>query len=111
MNHIAILNLETKDIHIIAPHSFHSIQIVNISSNIPLKGEGPKGLRFTLLNNNATLDCFSFQIPGGLSFNCFDVMKQFETISSNNIFNELRISCEGIEFDATTKIHLHLDIG
>ena len=37
-------------------------------------------------------------------------MKQFDTIGSNQLFNELRISCEGIEFDATTEIHLHLDI-
>ena len=110
MNHIDILNLKKQDINIKATHPFYSIQIVNIASNIPLTGEGPKGLRFTLINSNATLDCFSFQIPSGLSFNCFDIMKQFETISSNNIFNELRISCEGIEFDATTEIHLHLDI-
>ena len=110
MNHIDILNLNKQDINIIAIHPFQSIQIVSISSNMPLTGEGPKGLRFTLINNNATLDCFSFQIPGGLFFNCFDVMKQFETIDSNHLFNELRISCEGIEFDATTEIHLHLDI-
>jgi hypothetical protein len=110
MNHIAILNLETKDIHIKVTHPFHSIQIVNIASNIPLTGEGPKGLRFTLINSNATLDCFSFQIAGGLSFNCFDVMKQMDTIGSNQLFNELRISCEDIEFDATTEIHLYLDI-
>jgi hypothetical protein len=111
MNHIDILNLNKQDINIKAIHPFHSIQIVNISSNISLTGEGPKGLRFTLINNNATLDCFSFQLPGGLSFNCFDVMKQFDTIGSNQLFNELRVSCEGIEFDATTEIHLHLDIG
>lgn len=111
MNHIDILNLNKQDINIKATYPFYSIQIVNIHSNIPLNGEGPKGLRFTLINSNATLDCFSFQIPGGLSFNCFDVMKQFETISSNHIFNELRICCEGIKFDATTEIHLHLDIG
>jgi hypothetical protein len=110
MNHIDILNLNKQDINIKGSHPFQSIQIVDISSNIPLTGEGPKGLRFTLINNDATFDCFSFQIPGGLSFNCFDVMKQFETISSNQLFNELRISCEGIEFDTTTEIYLHLDI-
>jgi hypothetical protein len=110
MNHISILNLEKQDIYIKATHPFNSIQIVNIASNNPLTGEGPKGLRFTLINSNATLDVFSFQIPGGLSFNCFDVMKQFDTIGSNQLFNELRISCEGIKFDATTEIHLHLDI-
>ena len=110
MNHIDILNLKKQDTNIKAIQPFHSIQIVNISSNISLTGEGPKGLRFTLINNNARLDYFSFQITGGLSFNCFDIMKQFETIDSNHLFNELRISCEGIEFDATTEIHLHLDI-
>ena len=110
MNHISILNLKNQDTHIKVTHPFNSIQIVNISSNILLRGEGPKGLRFKLINNNATLDCFSFQIPGGLSFNCFDVMKQMDTIGSNQLFNELRISCEGIEFDANTEIHLHLDI-
>jgi hypothetical protein len=110
MNHISILNLKNQDIHIKTTHPFQSIQIVNIASNIPLTGEGPKGLRFTLINNNTTLDCFSFQIHGGLSFNCFDVMKQFDTFGGNQQFNELRISCEGIEFDATTEIHLHLDI-
>ena len=110
MNHIDILNLNKQDINIKAIHPFHSIQIVNIASNIPLTGEMPKGLRFTLINNNARLDCFSFQLPGKLSFNCFDIMKQFETINSNHLFNELRISCEGIEFDTTSEIHLHLDI-
>jgi hypothetical protein len=110
MNHISILNLNNQDTNIKVTHPFHSIQIVNIASNIPLTGEGPKGLRFTLINNNATLDCFSFQIPGGLSFNCFDVMKQFDTIGSKQQFSELLISCEGIEFDANTEIHLHLDI-
>ena len=110
MNHISILNLKNQDIHIKVTQPLYSIQIVNIASNIPLIGEGPKGLRFTLINNNITLDCFSFQIPGGLSFNCFDVMKQFDTIGSNQLFKELRINCEGIEFDATTEIHLHLDI-
>ena len=110
MNYIDILNLNKQDIYIKATDRFQSIQIVNISSNIPLTGEGPKGLRFTLINSNATLDFFSFQMPGGLTFNCFDVMKQFETINSNHLFNELRVSCEGIEFDTTTEIHLHLDI-
>jgi hypothetical protein len=37
-------------------------------------------------------------------------MKQFDTIGSKQQFSELLISCEGIEFDATTEIHLHLDI-
>ena len=110
MNHIDILNRNKQDINIKASHPFQSIQIRDISSNIPLTGEGPKGLRFTLINNDATLDCFSFQIAGKISFNCFDVMKQFETMSSNDLFNELRISCEGIEFDPNTEIHLHLDI-
>ena len=88
MNHISILNLKNQDIHIKATHPFHSIQIENIASNIPLTSEGPKGLRFTLINNNATLDCFSFQIADGLSFNCFDVMQQFDTISTNQLFKE-----------------------
>jgi hypothetical protein len=110
MNHISILNLNNQDTYIKATQPFNSIQIVNIASNIPLTGEGPKGLRFTLINSNVTLDFFAFQIPGGLLFNCFDVMKQFDTIGSNQLFNDLRISCEGIEFDATTEIHLHLDI-
>jgi hypothetical protein len=70
--------------------------LVSISSNKPLQGAESKGLRFTLKNDSATYVCFSFQLPGEIYFNCFEILSQFDGFDDRTIFDELAISCEGI---------------
>ena len=65
---------------------------------------------FTLKNDSYTLDCFTWQKPGELSFNCFDIMNVFYELTDKNDFCEFLIRCEGIEFSALTEINITLDI-
>ena len=90
--------------------SFKSIQLVNIFSNKPLLGAAPKGLRFTLNDDCNTYDCFSFQRPGELYFNCFEILSQLDGRDTSILLDELTISCEGVEFSASTEINITLEI-
>lgn len=110
MNQHFILKHQKQSISIKSENYFKKIESVNIFSNIKLPEEGPKGLRYTLKNDNTTLDCFCWQTPNELSFNCFDILNQFEENNTKNLFNELLISCEGIEFSTSTEINITLNI-
>jgi hypothetical protein len=92
------------------PSSFKAIQLVSIFSNKPLQGPAPQGLRFTLKNDSNTYDCFSFQRPGELYFNCFEILSQFDGCDDKTMFHELTISCEGVEFSNSTEINIALEI-
>jgi len=54
-----ILYHQTQSISIKSTQYFRSIVSVDIFSNIPLAGDGPKGLRFTIKNDFNTLDFFA----------------------------------------------------
>jgi hypothetical protein len=105
-----VLNFQKQSISIKTIQPFQSIESVDIYSNIPLLGDGPKGLRYTLKNDSKTLDCFCWQTTNELSFNCFDILNQFSELNDKTLFNELQISCEGIDFSNSTKININLDI-
>lgn len=105
-----ILNNKTQSTSIKSDNHFKSIRSVDIYSNIPLLEADPKGLRFTLKNNFTSLDCFCWQIKGERSFNCFNILNQFGELNRDSFFNELLISCEGINFSALTEININLEI-
>jgi hypothetical protein len=90
--------------------STKSILLVNVFSNQPLQGAAPKGLRFTLKDDCNRYDCFSFQHPGELYFNCFEILSQLDGRDTSILLDELTISCEGIEFSASAEIHISLKI-
>ncbi len=105
-----ILNLQTQSISIKSSQYFESIVSVDIFSNIPIAGDGPRGLRFTLKNDSNSLDCFCWQTLGEPSFNYLDIMNQFNEVNAKTLFNELLISCEGIEFSTLPEINITLNI-
>ena len=68
-----ILTLQKQSIK--SKQCFQSIVSSDIFSTIPLVGDRPKGLRFTLKNDSLTLDCFTWQKPGEISLNLHCSMK------------------------------------
>lgn len=96
---------------ILSAKPFQRIQLLRIVPNNLIKGEEPKGVRFTLKSEGFQYDCFSFQHPVLQSFNCFDVLEQFEMpkAQERQFLKELTIRCEGIEFDNEAAIEILVD--
>ena len=99
-----IITLECKD-------GFEKINMIRVYSNKIPKTEEPFGLRWSLINNNQTINCFNWQLPGQLEFNCFEVTSVFELSEwgTKNYFNKMCIKKEGDNFDDETVIYIELE--
>lgn len=115
--HLFKLNKQSQKIILASDTEFTKIKMLELVSNKLNNSNAPLGIRWSIICNKNQYNCFSWQYPETLEFNCFELMSVCCNIDNaltiNNIANqksELHISLEGELIDEDTIIDIKLEV-
>jgi hypothetical protein len=115
--HLFKLNQQSPKIILASDTGFAKIEMLQVISNKLNKTNDPLGIRWSILSNNNIYNCFSWQYPNMLEFNCFEIMSVCcnidEALSKKDIVNqksELHISIEGEIIDEDIEIKIKVEV-
>jgi hypothetical protein len=115
--HLFKLNKQSPKIILASDAGFKKIEMLEVVSNKLNNSSAPFGIRWSIICNKNQHNCFSWQYPNMLEFNCFELISVCSnidnTLSKNDITNqksELHISLEGELIDEDTIIDIKLEM-
>ena len=115
--HLLKLNKQSPKIILGSDAGFAKIEMLEVVSNKLNNSNAPLGIRWSIICNNNQYNCFSWQYPETLEFNCFELMSVCcnidKALSKNDIANqksELHINLEGELIDEDTIIDIKLEV-
>ena len=115
--HLFKLNKQSPKIILASETGFAKIEMLEVVSNKLNNSNAPLGIRWSIVCNKNQYNCFSWQYPETLGFNCFELMSVCCNIDNalpiNDITNqksELHISLEGELIDEDTIIDIKLEM-
>ena len=89
-----ILTKETPEALLKCKKGFKTLNLISATSNNPFTGERTNGISLQLKSKNKLLNMYSWNIPGTMEFDCYDLLKSATQLPAleNELFTQLSIN-------------------
>ena len=105
-----ILTKDSPEALLNCKKGFKTLTLISACSNNPFTGERTNGISLQLKSKNKLLNMYSWNIPGTLEFDCYDLLKSTKNLPTleNELFTLLSINGKEILEKEDLKITIEI---